>query len=290
LLCRLAYSGGVEPLLILVQGAVVLSSDVLSREEKLRFLKTLEVDPEFRLAVAGLLGLREILEELRELREDFNKFVAMQEERWAENNKRWEEAYKRFEAIETELARLREEFNRRWEENNKRWLENEKKWEEAYKRFERIEAILAKHSEAIAELARAVGELKATIGSIGRRWGRDLELTVLNLYRDMLEKLGVEVERIEKLSIRDYEGKYLQRGAKIEIDIYVSDKVTYLIEVKSFVDEDDVEWFNTKCEIVARERKLSSYRKLLVAVNIVREALERARELGVDAIYGSVID
>jgi hypothetical protein len=69
----------------------------LSREEKLRFLRALEEDGEFRLAVAGLLGLREVLEELRRLREDFNKFVKMSEERWAANEKRWQENERRWE-------------------------------------------------------------------------------------------------------------------------------------------------------------------------------------------------
>ena len=34
---------------------------MLSKEEKLRFLNTLREDEEFRLAVAGLLGLNTIL-------------------------------------------------------------------------------------------------------------------------------------------------------------------------------------------------------------------------------------
>jgi len=228
-----------------------LTVRLLSEEEKKRILKTLEVDEEFRLAVAGLIGLKEVIEELRKLREDFNRFAAEQEKRWEENNKRWEEAYKR---------------------------------------FERIEVILAEHSKYIAELTKAVGELKASLGSIGRRWGRDLELLVLNLYRDAVERFGIDIERIEKVSLRDYEGKYLQRGAKIELDVYMSDKVVYLIEVKSFVDEDDVEWFNTRCEIFAKEKNLKDYRKLIVAVNIFKEALERARELGIDVVYGTVVE
>jgi len=73
---------------------------------KREILKLLREDEEFRLAVAGLLGLEEVLGELRRLREDFNTFV--------------------------------KEQARRWEENNKRWLENEKRWEEANRRFEAI--------------------------------------------------------------------------------------------------------------------------------------------------------
>jgi hypothetical protein len=78
------------------------------------FLNLLREDEEFRLAVAGLLGLEATLSELKKLREDFLGFVKKQEKRWEENNKRWEE-------------------------NNKRWEENNKRWEEAFKRFEELE-------------------------------------------------------------------------------------------------------------------------------------------------------
>jgi len=43
---------------------------------KKEFLKLLDSDEEFRLAVAGKVGLLEILVELRRLREDFNRLYA----------------------------------------------------------------------------------------------------------------------------------------------------------------------------------------------------------------------
>ncbi|ACB39278.1 hypothetical protein [Pyrobaculum neutrophilum] len=112
--------------------------DVLKRV----VLDLLRSDEEFRLAVAGLIGLGAVLEELRKLREDFNRFTKEQAERWAENerrweennrrweenNKRWEEAYRRFEAIELELKRLREDFNKFVEMEERRWEEAENKF------------------------------------------------------------------------------------------------------------------------------------------------------------------
>jgi len=228
-----------------------LALELLTEEEKQRILRTLERDTEFRLAIAGLLGLREILEELRKLREDFNRFAVEQGKRWEENNRRWEEVYKRFEHIETTLAI---------------------------------------HTKSLEQLTKAVGELKSFVGSIGRRWGRDLEKMILELYRDIVKGFGIDIERIEKVSFRDYNGKYLQRGARIELDIYMSNSIVYLIEVKSLVEEEDIEWFNKKCEIFAKEKNISNYRKLMIAINITKEALERAKELGIETIYGSVIE
>ena len=91
---------------------------------KEEFLRLLREDEEFRLAVAGLLGLGEVLAELKKLREDFNRFVEESQRRWEENN-------------------------RRWEENEKRWEENWKRWEDANRRFSRIEETLGALTEAV---------------------------------------------------------------------------------------------------------------------------------------------
>ncbi len=80
---------------------------MLSPEEKRRFLKALEADEEFRLAVAGLLGLGEILQELRDLRRRMDRYIRISERRWRE----WRETWRKF-----------------LEENERK--ENEKRWEE----------------------------------------------------------------------------------------------------------------------------------------------------------------
>ena len=83
----------------------------LTPEEKRRFLKALEEDEEFKMAVAGTIGLGEILEELKRLREDFEKWTKMEKERW-------EAANKRFARIEPSLGAIAEaQFSRYvWEE------------------------------------------------------------------------------------------------------------------------------------------------------------------------------
>jgi chromosome segregation ATPase len=65
----------------------------LSAEEKKRFLKSLDEDKEFRYAVAGYLGIGEILKRLDSLEESMKKL-------WEGQNKLWEE-----------VKSLREDFN-----------------------------------------------------------------------------------------------------------------------------------------------------------------------------------
>ena len=112
---RMGLSRGEEALTlppsILAPSVIFIPSTLyvsLSPEEKRRFLKALEEDPEFRYAVAGLLGLGEVLNELKKLRDDFNKFVELEGKRWEENNKRWEEANKRFSRLEETLGAMAE--------------------------------------------------------------------------------------------------------------------------------------------------------------------------------------
>jgi len=213
-------------------------------ELKKRIIELLREDEEFRPAIAGLLGLDTILLELKRLREDFNRFIELEEKKWEEN-------------------RLR------WEEQEKRWEENSKRWEEARKRFEAIEAELARLSKAVAEIG-------VVLGSIGRRWGRDLERAVLEIYRHALEERGVEPGKVEKFVYVDSEGKYYKKGARIEVDIYVRDEKLYLIEVKSHAEYEDVEWFHDLSKIVEKVLGKGADRLILVAVHINEEALERA--------------
>jgi hypothetical protein len=233
-------------------------------ELKKKILNLLREDEEFRLAVVGLLGMDTILRELKKLREDFQHFVREQEKRW-------------------------EEEARRWEENNKRW-------EEAYKRFEAIEKKLLEHDERfesinkeLRRLSKAVAELQVIVGSMGRKWGRDLEKMVLEIYRHALEERGIEPGKVEKFKYVDREGRYLGKGAVIEVDTYIHDDKVYLLEVKSRTELEDVEWFSRKVKIVEEiiGRKAEKY--IIVTVHIDDDALMRAIELGLDVVYGSVI-
>jgi len=162
--------------------------------------------------------------------------------------------------------------------------------EQHSKLLEEHSKLLERHERRLEELTRAVGEVKVAIGSLGRRWGRDLERTVLELYRHALEERGVEPGKVEKFIYTDIEGRFYRRGARIEVDVYIHDGKMYLVEVKSHAELDDVEWFYEKAGIVERILGRKAEKLIIVAVNIDKEALQRARELGIDAVYGAVID
>ncbi|ABL79100.1 DUF3782 domain-containing protein [Thermofilum pendens] len=197
-----------------------------------------------------------------------------------------------------EHSKVLGEHSRRIEElageirNHSRVLEeHSKRLEELTREVRNHSRILEEHSERLKELTKSVGELKAAVGSIGRRWGRDLEKLVYELYKDALLGLGVkDVGKIEKYTYVDIDGKYYRRGARIELDIYMHDTSVYFIEVKSLLEVDDVYWFNEKCGIVSKIIGRTPTRRIIVAVNAAKEAIEAARELGIDVVYGSIVD
>jgi len=190
------------------------------------------------------------------------------------------------EAVKLLAGYMREGFERTFkilEEHSKILEEHTRLLEEHGKRLEEF-------GRRLEELTRVVGELKVAVGSLGRRWGRDLERTVLELYRHALEERGVEPGRVEKFIYTDVDGRFYRRGARIEVDVYIHDEKVYLVEVKSHAELEDVEWFYEKAGIAERILGRKAEKLIIVAVNIDKEALERARQLGIDAVYGAVIE
>jgi len=163
-----------------------MSSKLLTKEERERILKTLEVDMEFRYAVAGLIGLDEILkrldrheEELKRFREDFNRAIQLFEKRFEEINKRFEEINRRFEEIDgrfEDVNKRFEEINRRFEEIDKRFDVVEENLDKMNTRLSRVERTLEKLTLDIEEEARSIIRYR-----LRNELGIDIELASLHL-------------------------------------------------------------------------------------------------------------
>jgi hypothetical protein len=142
--------------------------------------------------------------------------------------------------------------------------------------------------KAIEEMRKTFDErlkrLEVTMGYLGGRWGRDLEKVVLELFKEALERRGVEAERVEKLVLKTDVGV---------VNVYIHNGRGCLIDVKAVAYGDDVGWFAWRAKLAAEElarQGKNVERLILVAVHIDKEALEKARQLGIDVIYGNVID
>jgi predicted nuclease with TOPRIM domain len=194
------------------------------RQELLNLLRQ---DEEFRLAVAGLLGLEATLSELKKLREDFLGFVKEQEKRWEENNKRWEE-------------------------NNKRWEEAFKRFEELEKRTSRVELGLGALTEVtltryvwedVREDAKLRGEKITTRQRSATINGHEVDMLIetergiyvvevkvkptIDDLKDLLTKAEIVQKRYEKPTIPILAGtligdevKAFAKGKNIEVYSY----------------------------------------------------------------------
>ncbi len=187
-------------------------------------LELLEKDKEFRYAVAGLIGYKEILERIVSLEEGQQR-------------------------LEKRMDSLEKSFN------------------------------------------KLAARVEVTIGSMGRRWGSDLERMVLEIFKETLERKGIEPGEVRKFRFKDEDGSITGvKGRIVDIDVLVRDSKLYVMEVKSRAELDHVEYLMEKARFVERIMGRKVDRAMIVAVNVDREAYERARELGIDVICGHVIE
>jgi len=235
---------------------------------KRQLLKLLEEDEEFRLAVAGLLGLREILEELRKLREDFNTLIKEQAKRWEENERRWLENEKKWE----ELFKRLEENDKRWRENEKRWEENERKWQEHFRRWEEAD-------KKFKWIMAALGEIRDSLGGA-------FEYYTANVVKVLLAERGIicGVRVNVTLPVDGYR----------EVDIFcpdpliVGEATTSLKTVEEA--EREVEKLLSAAEAAEKFTGKKTYLKVLAVENAPTEVIQhlqkRAKELEIYLIVG----
>ena len=212
------------------------------------------------------MGVKE--EFLRLLKEDEEfRLAAASLLGYIELIKRLDENEKRIDSTLAEIKKLREDFNR--EMHNLR--EEQIKMREEFNRLEhRFEVIL---------------------GRRGRRWGVDLEKTMLGTFKEVLEKEGIEIGKVESFSYTDYDGSITGlKGRRVQVDILVKNGKLTLIEVKSFPEFEDVDHLRDVVGYVEKILKRSVDQVYLVAVNIDRETLNRAKELGFKVIYGNLVE
>jgi hypothetical protein len=81
----------------------------------------------------------------------------------------------------------------------------------------------------LQEHNRPLNELKTMVGSVGRRWDRDLEKIVLAIYRDKLLRCGIDLDKIRRFSHIDVDGKFGLKGSAYRFDIVIEDSGVTII-------------------------------------------------------------
>jgi hypothetical protein len=224
------------------------------KELKSRMLRLLREDEEFRYAVAGLLGLEEILErldrheaELVRLREDMNKL-----------REDMVEGYRRYDG---ELIRLREDM---------------------VEGFRRHDIELAKLRE---DMIRGFELVESHISALGARWGIMAESAFRESLKGLLEKvLGY---RVEKWTVFDEAGRVYGYPSVVDVDVTVSDGKLILIEVSSHIKASDITTFRRKAELYMEKTGKRPDKLVVVTPYIDDTAQKAAKELGIE-VYTKV--
>ncbi|GGT92398.1 hypothetical protein GCM10007116_07660 [Sulfodiicoccus acidiphilus] len=176
------------------------------------------------------------------------------------------------------------EAQRKTEEELKLLAEAQRKLEEF------LLATRKEFSERFDRLENKIGMLDKTISSLGQRWGVSYEELIREFFKEIVESEGINLDFINRFTYKDQQGNFGAKGTRYEVDIYAKDDKVYLMEVKSFAEGDDVEWFNTKCDVLTRVLGLKNPIKLFLAVTAREDAVESSKAHGVKLIYGNLVE
>jgi hypothetical protein len=241
---------------------------------KSRILRLLKEDEEFRYAVAGLLGLEEILKRLDRNEEEIRRI-------WQEIERLREDMVKGFERHDMEIAKLREDMIKGFERHDR---ELEKLREDMMKGFERHDREIQRLTEEMnrlrEDMVKGFELVNRHISAIGARWGIMAEDAFREGLRGILEKeFGVKVER---WVTRDEEGIVYGFSSVIEIDIAIKDGKTMLIEISSSVDKSKVAAFLRKAKLYEKKTGIKPDRLVMVTPYADEDAIEAAKEVGIE--------
>ncbi len=233
---------------------------VLSKEEKERILRTLEVDREFRYALMGLLGFSEILDRITKIEER----IVRLEERQQKLEEKFAELEERFAKLEERFAKLEE---------------RQQKLEE---RLARLEERFAELEERFLRIEEEMRETRRVVTVIAHRFGVISEDAFRQAMRYVVQDV-LGVARVDRWVYKDEEGFVYGYPSIVDVDVVVRDSEHILIEIKSRVSKADVSELYRIGKLYEKVEKVKP-RLVIVGGFIDSDARDLAKRLGVEII------
>ncbi|MCC6022450.1 MAG: hypothetical protein LM560_04970 [Desulfurococcaceae archaeon] len=231
----------------------------MSIEEKRKILETLEKDVEFRYALMGLLGYRELLDRFSRLEEEQRKLWENQNRLWENQNKLWENISRLWEEVRSlreETKKLWESQNKLWEEvralregQNKLWENQNKLWENQNRLWEEVKSLREGQNKLWENVNRLWEEVKALREGQNKLWeevrslreGQNKLWEEVKALREGQNKLWEEVrnlkvshERLEKYVRSGF--RELRRVLGSTFEDYIAAFVEVMLEDRGFKD------------------------------------------------------
>ncbi|MBI4613451.1 MAG: hypothetical protein HY720_07540 [Planctomycetes bacterium] len=230
----------------------------------------LRQSPEFRGDLYRMLSeefprrgeMAAILEEIRELRRDFQISRKETLERFEAMDRRFEE----------EIRELRSDFQASRKETLERFEKIDRRFEEMDRRFH----------EVLQEMRDTRKWVEGNVGGFLGRAGKNLEGAIAGTLRIALGMKDLDPSTIRlRQKIEDEEGIIGPAGRRYEYDIFVTNGRTCVFEVKSVADEEDVDRFADKCDLVERVLGAGRVERVLVTLAKTPEIARRCETRGV---------
>ena len=270
---------------------------------KAKIFTLLREDEEFRYAVAGMLGLDEILRRLEKHDERFEEILRRLDKHEEEliklredMNKMREDMIAGFKRHDEEIAKLREDMIQGFKRHDEEIAKLRADMIAGFKRHDEEIAKLRedmiqgfkRHDEEMVKLRSDMIEgfnlLRRHIDAIGARWGILSEKAFREGLRGIVEReLGL---RIEKWIRWDGEGYVFGHPSAIDVDVSISDEKINLIEIKSRIGRADVYTFKRKAELYERIEGKKPTKLIIVTPYAEEDALETARQLQIEIYTG----
>ena len=220
-----------------------MKTPILSKEEKERILRSLEEDREFRYALMGLLGFRELLDRFTRLEKRQLRLEEMQQR-----------LEKRQLKLDERMQKL-EERQQRLEERQQRLEERQQKLEE--RMIEVIEEL--RNTRRLAELNRR------DIGALTEAFYTRIA------WEELKEEISDKIMRRARNFIID----------NVEVDLLIeTQELIYIVEVKIQPNHHDINELLKKAELV-RERLGKRVKPILAGTWIGSEIKKYAIEKNV---------
>jgi hypothetical protein len=163
-----------------------------------------------------------------------------------------------------EIRLLREDFRRFSEAVDRRFEAVDQRFEAVDQRFE--------------VLIREMRGMRLEVSALSGRLGYGLETIVQGIIEEFA---GEKFTRAERLVLADTGGDVFGvPGAQVEYDLFVSDGVAYVVEVKSHLKPDDVLTFHKKA-VFASQQLGRPLRTLMIAASMEERTERVLRQLGI---------
>jgi len=185
---------------------------------------------------------------------------------------------------------LREDFNTRFEVHSRILEEHSKRIEELSKRLEELSERQGTHTKTIEELMKRLDEnekrLESAIGGLGARWGIMSEESFRKGLKGILQGIGLSVERYLDY---DPEGYVFGHPDQVELDVLIKNKSILLVEIKSSISKEEVYTFQRKVEFYEKKQKVKVEKKGVISPSVDPRAKPVAERLGIE-VYTSGYD